>query len=87
MFNAGGEIKLFARLGFNGIFYGAVATGSKMPNLMYLTAFENQAAREAHWKTFGSDPEWKTLSARPEYQHNVSHIDIVFLRPTAYSGL
>ncbi len=87
MFNAGGEIKLFSRLGFNGIFYGEVVFGSKMPNLMYMTSFNNMPDREAHWKTFGADPEWKKLSAQPEYQNNVSHIDIVFLRPTPYSGL
>ena len=62
MFNAGGEIKLFDRLGFNGIFYGEVLFGAKMPNLMYMTSFANMAAREAHWKAFGTDPEWKRLS-------------------------
>jgi hypothetical protein len=87
MFNAGGEIKLFDRLGFNGIFYGEAVFGSKMPNLMYMTSFESMPAREAHWKTFGDDPAWKALSARPEYQNNVSHIDITFLRPTPYSDL
>jgi len=87
MFNAGGEIKLFDRLGFNGVFYGAVLFGAHMPNLMYMTTFANMAAREAHWKAFGADPEWKQLSARPEYQNNVSHIDITFLRPTNYSDL
>ncbi|TGD79353.1 NIPSNAP family protein [Hymenobacter wooponensis] len=87
MFNAGGEIKLFSRLGFNALFYGEVVFGSKMPNLMYMTSFPNMQSREAHWKAFGSDPEWKKLSSLPEYQNNVSHIDIVFLRPTEYSGL
>jgi hypothetical protein len=87
MFNAGGEIKLFDRLGFNGIFYGEVLFGAKMPNLMYMTSFANMAAREAHWKAFGADPEWKRLSGLPEYQNNVSHIDITFLRPVNYSDL
>ncbi|SNC61893.1 NIPSNAP protein [Hymenobacter gelipurpurascens] len=87
MFNAGGEIKLFARLDFNAVFYGEVIFGSKMPNLLYMTTFANMQAREAHWKAFGSDPEWKKLSSLPEYQNNVSHIDIVFLRQTEYSGL
>ncbi len=87
MFNAGGEIKLFDRLGFNGIFYGEVLFGAKMPNLMYMTSFANKADREAHWKAFGADPEWKRLSALPEYQNNVSHIDITFLQPANYSDL
>ncbi|OGX91417.1 NIPSNAP family protein [Hymenobacter coccineus] len=87
MFNAGGEIKLFDRLGFNGIFYGEVLFGPKMPNLMYMTSFKNMPDREAHWKAFGADPEWKRLSGLPEYQNNVAHIDITFLRPANYSDL
>lgn len=85
MFNEGGEIALFKRLNFNAIFYSEVIAGAKMPNLMYMTSFENMADRDAHWKSFSSDPEWKKLSALPEYQKNVSHIDISFLRPTGYS--
>jgi len=87
MFNQGGEIPLFKRLGFNAVFYASVLSGSHMPNLMYMTTFDNMASREAHWKTFGADPFWKQLVAAPEYQHNVSHIDIVFLHPTDYSDL
>ena len=85
MFNKGGEIALFKRLGFNAVFYGEVMAGSKMPNLMYMTSFDNMQSRNDHWKTFVDDPEWKKLSAMPEYQHNVSHIDISFLYPTEYS--
>jgi hypothetical protein len=87
MFNQGGEVSLFKKLGFNAVFYASVLSGSHMPNLMYMTSFENMASREEHWKTFGSDPFWKTLSAAPEYLNNVSHIDIVFLHPTGYSDL
>lgn len=87
MFAQGGEIPLFERLGFNAVFYGRVVAGNRMPNLMYLTTFENQAARDEHWKAFGADPEWKKLAAAPEYQNNVSKIDILFLRPTAYSDI
>lgn len=85
MFNEGGEIDLFKRLNFNAIFYGEVVAGSKMPNLMYMTSFENKADREDHWETFGNDPFWKKLSSMPEYQNNVSHIDIKFLYPADYS--
>ena len=85
MFNDGDEIGLFKRLGFNAIFYGEVLAGAKMPNLMYMTSFENMDERNAHWKSFVDDPQWKKLVAMPEYQHNVSHIDIMFLRPTDYS--
>lgn len=85
MFNVGGEVPLFKRLNFNAVFYAAVLSGSHMPNLMYMTTFENRAEREAHWKTFSDDPEWKKLSSLPEYQHNVSKADIQLLTPTDYS--
>jgi NIPSNAP len=85
MFNEGGEVALFKRLGFNAIFYADVIIGPRMPNLMYITSFEDQASRDAHWKTFVDDPEWKKLSSMPQYQKNVSKADIIFLRPTAYS--
>lgn len=85
MFNEGGEIALFKRLNFNAVFYSEVIAGSKMPNLMYMTCFENMADRDAHWKTFSNDPEWRRLSALPEYQHNVSVNEKNFLRPTEYS--
>jgi len=87
MFNEGGEVPLFKRLGFNAIFYASVLSGAHMPNLMYMTSFDNMAARDAHWKSFGEDAFWKQLVAAPEYQHNVSHVDIVFLHPTDYSDL
>ena len=85
MFNAGGEVALFNRLQFNAVFYAEVIAGSKMPNLMYMTTFNNKVERDIHWKNFGADTEWKTLSALPEYQHTVSKADICFLRPTSYS--
>jgi hypothetical protein len=85
MFNEGGEIKLFDRLGFNAVFYAEVLSGSRMPNLMYMTSFENRTDRDARWKTFFSDPEWKRISVLPEYQHTVSKSEIMLLSATAYS--
>ncbi len=87
MFNKGDEVGLFKRLGFNAVFYGEVVSGARMPNLMYMTTFENQAARDEHWKAFSADSQWKTLSVMPEYQKNVSKNVQVFLRPTTYSDL
>lgn len=87
MFNRGGEVALFKKLGFNAVFYASVLSGSHMPNLMYMTTFDNKASRDQHWKTFSDDPFWKQLSGSPEYQHNVSKADILFLHPTDFSDL
>jgi len=87
MFNKGGEIKLFKRLDFNAVFYGSVIAGSRMPNLMYMTAFEDMPARDAHWKSFSASPEWKELSAIEYYKRTVSKNEIVLLNPTSYSEI
>lgn len=87
MFNVGDEVGLFKKLNFNGVFYAEVLSGSRMPNLMYMTTFENMPDRETHWKAFMDSPEFKKLLAMPEYQHNVSKADINFLRPTDYSDI
>jgi NIPSNAP len=85
MFNEGGEVKLFDRLGFNAIFYADVVAGSRMPNLMYMTSFNNMATRDEYWKIFIADAEWKNLSSKPEYQHNVSKADIILMHAAPYS--
>ncbi|MBB5436461.1 hypothetical protein HDC92_000125 [Pedobacter sp. AK017] len=87
MFNKGDEIGLFKRLNFNAVFYAEVIAGSRMPNLMYLTTFENKADRDEHWKTFGKDEQWQKLKNMPEYQNNVSKNDTRFLYPVDYSDI
>jgi len=89
MFNAGGEVALFKRLGFQAVFYSDVLSGSRMPNLIYMVAFANAAAREEHWKAFGSSPEWKKISVDPIYRNDVSvnHIDSWILKRAPYSDL
>src|SRR5450432_386250 len=87
MFNEGDEIGLFKRLGFNAVFYSEVIAGSRMPNLMYMTTFDNMEEREKHWKAFSDDAQWKKLTSMPLYQKNVQHADIIFLRPTDYSDI
>lgn len=85
MFNEGGEVALFKRLNFNATFYGEVLAGARMPNLMYMTSFNNMADRDAHWKSFGSDPEWKTISGLPEYQHNMLKAEVILTKAAPYS--
>ncbi len=85
MFNEGGEVALFDRLGFNAVFYGEVLTGPRMPNLMYMTTFKNMETRDLLWKAFVDSPEWKDLINDPFYNNNVSKADILLLSPTSYS--
>jgi hypothetical protein len=85
MFVKGNEIAIFDNLKFNHIFYAEVLAGTAMPNLMYMTSFENKKSRDEHWKAFGEHPDWKKLSSDKQYENTVSHIDMTFLYPTEYS--
>ncbi len=85
MFNDGGEVTLFDRLGFNAVFYGDVLSGPRMPNLMYMTTFRDLATRDSLWEQFFGSDKWKSLEKDPQYQNNVNHADIFLLYPTSYS--
>lgn len=85
MFNDGDEIGLFRELGMNGIFYGEVIAGSRMPNLMYMTAFPDMATRDKLWKAFFSHPKWKQLLTVKFYEKSVSKADIFLLQPMPWS--
>lgn len=87
MFNEGGEMKLFEKLGFNAVFYGEVLAGSTKPNLMYMTSFADQKSRDNHWNEFRNHPEWKMISGMDEYKNTVSKANIFLLHPTDYSDI
>ena len=87
MFTDGGETKIFVDLGFQPVFFGEVISGSTMPNLMYMTTFENKASQDEHWAAFRSAPAWLELKADQQYANTVSRSQKFFLQPTAYSEL
>jgi len=87
MFVKGDELAIFDDLKFNPVFYAEVLAGTAMPNLMYMTSFENKQSREEHWKAFNEHPDWKKLKDDKQYENTVSHSDITFLYPTEYSDL
>ncbi|MFN8357987.1 MAG: NIPSNAP family protein [Spirosomataceae bacterium] len=87
MFNQGGEINIFVRLGFNPVFFAQTIIGAKQPNLTYMTTFDDKASRDAHWKAFSSDAEWTRLKTLPEYQKNMTKAEIHFLTPTDFSQI
>jgi NIPSNAP len=87
MFNEGGEINIFVRLGFNPVFYAQTIMGGKQPNLVYMTTFDNKKSRDEHWKAFGADSEWNRIKALPEYDHAMTKAEMHFLTPTEYSQI
>jgi len=87
MFNEGGEIALFDRLGLRSVFFGQTLAGRRQPNLMYMTVHRDAAAREKVWDDFRVSPDWKRMSSDPAFANTVSGQQIAFLRPAAYSQI
>lgn len=89
MFTHQGEIDIFKRLGFKPVFWGETVIGTLMPNLTYMVCFDNMAAKQEHWKSFGGDPQWKKISSVAEYADAllVSKITSTMLIPTVYSQM
>ena len=85
MFEKGGELAIFRRLGMNPVFFGQSLAGAKLPNLTYMLAFDNPDAMDKAWKAFRDDPEWKKLAKDEAYKDTVSNIVNLNLRPATRS--
>lgn len=81
MFNEGGEIAIFRRVGMNPVLFGQSLAGALMPNLTYMLAFDTPAAMDAAWGAFRMDPAWIKLKEDPTYKDTVSNIINFVLRP------
>ena len=89
MFNEGGEISIFKRVGLTPVFFGETLIGPLRPNLTYMLTFDDMAEHDQNWKVFSGDPEWKKLSGMPEYANAklISGIHRTFLVPTSFSQI
>lgn len=84
---AGPEIRIFHRCGVHPLFYTSTLIGPQKPNLVYLTPFDDLAAREKAWNAFGADPEWIKVRKESIDKHGQisSVIQISLFRAAAYS--
>lgn len=87
MFDKGGEIPIFNRVGLTPVFFGRNVIGAGLPSLTYMLVFPDLATLDKNWTRFREDPEWVKLRAKPEYADIVSNIHNVLLRPTDYSQI
>jgi len=87
MFNKGGEIAIFRRVGMNPVFFGEALIGSKLPCLTYMLGFDDKEAQDKAWAAFRDDPAWLELKAKDEYKDTVSNITNLVLRPSPASQI
>jgi NIPSNAP len=82
-----GEIALFRKLNMTPVFFGEAIAGRNMPNLTYMLAYDDLAAREKAWSAFATHPEWEKMKSQPGVSDAeiVSNISNSILRPLPFS--
>jgi hypothetical protein len=68
MFNLGGELTIFRKVGFRPVFFGQTIFGTRLPQFEYMLTYADLAERQAQWAKFIADPDWKVLSSKEEYR-------------------
>jgi hypothetical protein len=88
MFHSG-EFDIFAKAGFQMVFFGDTLIGPRMPSLTYMLSFTDGAELDAKWDVFRNDPSWKKLSADPQFAFEpiVSNITNLLLSPLSASQI
>ena len=84
-----GEMTILAKCGASPILFATTVVGRDLPNLTWITAFEDEAARDKAWAAFGADPAWQKLSqeSNKRYGPNPTVRQIRLYRSTAYSPI
>ncbi|MGD0774870.1 MAG: NIPSNAP family protein [Candidatus Solibacter sp.] len=84
-----GEVSILTKIGATPILFAPTVIGDDVPNMTWITAFENEAARDKAWAAFGADPDWQKLSAesRQRYGDNPTSRQIRLYRAAAYSPI
>ena len=86
MFNSG-EVPIFLGSDIMPVFMGQALIGDKLPNLTYMTVYDDDASRQKGWENFRNHPDWKVLSGVEKYKGTVSKIHKSDWTPKPYSQL
>jgi hypothetical protein len=83
------EVKILAHAGSQPILFGTTAIGSDNPNLTWMIAFEDMAAREKFGAAFNADPDWIKLRQQSldRYGQIPSIRRLTLYRAAAYSPI
>jgi hypothetical protein len=87
MFNEGGEIAIFQKTGLQPVLFGETIAGDRMPNLVYMLAFDDYDDMTKKWDVFRVDPDWKKLSGDKFYDETVSTINDWIWKPVGFSQI
>lgn len=86
MFNSG-EVPIFLDCKIAPVFMGQALIGDMLPNLTYMTVYDDDATRKKCWADFSAHPDWQVLKAVEKYNGTVSKIHKSDWTAKSYSQL
>ena len=87
MFNEGGETAIFIKTGLQPVLMGETIAGNRIPNLVYMLAFDDMNDLAKKWEVFGKDPDWAKLRGDTYYADTVSRINDWIWTPAGCSQI
>jgi hypothetical protein len=89
MFDTGGELAIFRKVGLTPVFFGQTLFGVRLPQFEYMLTYPSMADREQQWNAFRNDPDWKVLSQKEEYKDAaiMSGATSTYLAPQPWSQI
>ena len=79
---------LFEKHGIKNVGYWTNTVGGRSDELWYMVAYQDLAARQQAWASFGADPEWQQARAESEKDGPiVHHTENRIMTPTNFSPL
>jgi hypothetical protein len=83
------EVKILSRAGSDPVMFGTTLFGNDRPNLTWMLAFDDMAAREKFSAAFNADPEWIALRKQSleRWGQIPSYRRLTLYRSAAYSKI
>lgn len=86
MFN-NGEIEIFNEVGLQCLFFGEAVVGKNLPQLTYLSVYNDEEHRGKVWSAFLKHPKWDALKKNERYKDTVSKIISQHMQALPYSPI
>jgi hypothetical protein len=87
MINTTGVVDVFLETGLHPVFFGETLIGARLPNLVYMLAFQDMKERDENWQKFMNSDGWKQIAPIEKYKDTVCNISDIIYQPKGYSQI
>lgn len=85
MFERGGEMEIFNKVGAVPAFFGKQVIGSNMPRLIYMMTYADMKTHDEYFSAFVKHPDFRKVMGLEEYKNAMSKYTVYLFHPASYS--